>query len=581
MSMKRYSHSKEGDIVGNKPVMLIVDDVEINRVVLTQFFQEEYNILEAENGKDALEIIEGQAVSIVLVDMVMPVMDGFQLLGILKTNDQYAGIPVVVMTANNDGDSEARAMEMGASDFITKPYNPTIVRCRIRNVMAREEIEWRRVEQVAQNRQLLEMHQRIELDSLTGIYNREAFYRRAGDMLQGHANTSYSIVYLDISCFKVINDLFRMETGNLILKTAAFYFSMFVGDTGICARIEADHFVLCVPADKLDMDKLIAGLDSTIQSLGISHHIHFYAGVYQVDNAFLPVDQMCDRAHMALNRIKGQYMTRYAFYDKGMRDQMIEEQMIVRNMEYALNEGQFVIVLQPMYNLNSKKIVGAEALVRWNHPKQQISPGKFIPIFESNGFIVRLDRYVWEQACITLRQQIDRGLDVVPVSVNVSRLNFYNSDFMDYLLSLVKKYDIEPRLLKLEITESAYMDNPHQLIAMVRAFRGQGFPVLMDDFGSGFSSLNMLKDLPVDVLKIDMAFVREVGRSSRAGAIMESIVDLGGRLNMEVVVEGVETQEQVDFLERIGCHDIQGYYFAKPLDVESFMGLVERSQKGE
>ena len=565
----------------NKPVMLIVDDVEINRVVLKQFFQEEYQILEAENGQEAMAIIEAQPISIVLVDLVMPVMDGFQVLGILKKNDQFAGIPVVVMTANNDGDSEARAMEMGAADFITKPYNPTIVRCRIRNVMAREEIEWRRVAQVAQNRQLMEMHQQIELDSLTGIYNREAFYRRAGDLLQGHAKTLYSIIYLDISCFKVINDLFRIETGNLILKTAAVYFNMFVGETGLSARIEADHFVLCVPTAALDMEKLIAGLDNTIQSLGISHHIHFYAGVYQVDNAFLPVDQMCDRAHMALNKIKGQYMTRYAFYDKGMRDQMIEEQMIVRNMEYALAEGQFGIVLQPVYNLQTRKIIGAEALVRWNHPKKQISPGKFIPVFESNGFIVNLDRFVWEEACRNLRRQIDAGLKVVPISVNVSRLNFYNNDLLDFLLGLVKKYDIEPRLLKLEITESAYVDNPHQLIALVRAFRGHGFAVLMDDFGSGYSSLSMLKDLPVDVLKIDMAFVREVGRSSRAGAIMESIVELVSRLHMDVVVEGVETQEQVDFLSRIGCQEIQGYYFAKPLDQDTFMGLVERNQKGE
>ena len=330
----------------DKPVMLIVDDVEINRVVLTQFFQEEYQIMEAENGQEAMEIIEGQSVNIVLVDLVMPVMDGFQVLAMMKRNDQLAGIPVVVMTANNDGDSEARAMEMGAADFITKPYNPTIVRCRIRNVMAREENEWRKVAQMAQNRQLVEMHQHVEKDSLTGIYNREAFYRKAAELMQEHHQTGYSIVYLDISCFKVVNDLFRIETGNLILKTAAFYFNVLTGDGGLCARIEADHFALCQPTEKLDMDNLIAGLDSTIQSLGISHNILFYAGVYPVENVFLPVDQMCDRAHMALNRIKGRYMTRYAFYDKAMRDQMIEEQMIVRNMEDALHEGQFVINLQ-------------------------------------------------------------------------------------------------------------------------------------------------------------------------------------------------------------------------------------------
>ena len=562
----------------NKPVMLIVDDVEINRVVLTQFFQEEYQIIEAENGQEAMALIERQPVSIVLVDLVMPIMDGFQMISMMKRNDQFAGIPVVVMTANNDGDSEARAMEMGAADFITKPYNPTIVRCRIRNVMAREEIEWRRVAQVAQNRQLMEMHQYVEKDSLTGIYNREAFYRKAAELMQEHHQTRYSIVYLDISCFKVVNDLFRIETGNLILKTAAFYFNVLVGEEGLCARIEADHFALCVPTDKLDMDKTIAGLDSTIQSLGISHNVLFYAGIYPVDNVYLPLDQMCDRAHMALNRIKGRYMTRYAYYDKAMRDQMIEEQMIARNMEYALQEEQFVIHLQPIYETGANSIVGAEALVRWNYNKGQISPGKFIPIFENNGFIVRLDRFVWEEACKVLRAQIDAGLTPVPISVNLSRLNFYSQDLLDFLQELMKKYDLPAKLLKLEITESAYMDNPHQLIAIVRAFKGHGFSVLMDDFGSGYSSLSMLKDLPVDVLKIDMAFVQEVDKSSRAGAILESIVELGKHLRMEVVVEGVETREQVDFLEKIGCRLIQGYYFSKPLDKESFLGLIKRSQ---
>ena len=562
----------------DKPVMLIVDDVEINRVVLTQFFQEEYQIIEAENGQEAMALIEQQPVSIVLVDLVMPIMDGFQMISMMKRNDQFAGIPVVVMTANNDGDSEARAMEMGAADFITKPYNPTIVRCRIRNVMAREEIEWRRVAQVAQNRQLMEMHQYVEKDSLTGIYNREAFYRKAAELMQEHHQTRYSIVYLDISCFKVVNDLFRIETGNLILKTAAFYFNVLVGEEGLCARIEADHFALCVPTDKLDMDKTIAGLDSTIQSLGISHNVLFYAGIYPVDNVYLPLDQMCDRAHMALNRIKGRYMTRYAYYDKAMRDQMIEEQMIARNMEYALQEEQFVIHLQPIYETGANSIVGAEALVRWNYNKGQISPGKFIPIFENNGFIVRLDRFVWEEACKVLRAQIDAGLTPVPISVNLSRLNFYSQDLLDFLRELMKKYDLPAKLLKLEITESAYMDNPHQLIAIVRAFKGHGFSVLMDDFGSGYSSLSMLKDLPVDVLKIDMAFVQEVDKSSRAGAILESIVELGKHLRMEVVVEGVETREQVDFLEKIGCRLIQGYYFSKPLDKESFLGLIKRSQ---
>ena len=398
--------------------------------------------------------------------------------------------------------------------------------------------------------------------------------------MQLNADTAYDIVYLDISCFKAINDLFRIEMGNLILKTAAYYFKVIMGERGLCARIEADHFALCLPASQLNIDKLLAGLDNTVQSLGISHNILFYAGIYPVDNAFLPVDQMCDRAHMALNRVKGNYMTRYAYYDKSMRDLMLEEQMIVRDMEFALQEGQFCIYMQPVYNLRTNRIVSAEALVRWNHPTNgMISPGKFIPVFERNGFIVRLDRFVWEEACRFLRAQKDRGDKVVPVSVNVSRLNFYNPDLIEFLMQLVKKYELETWMLKLEVTESAYTDNPHQLMMVVRELRLHGFPVLMDDFGSGYSSLNMLKDLPVDVLKIDMGFVREIERSGRASAIIRSIVSMAQDLDMGIVMEGVETKPQVDFLGSIGCEEIQGYYFSRPLPEKEFDGLLIRDQQ--
>ena len=254
--------------------------------------------------------------------------------------------------------------------------------------------------------------------------------------------------------------------------------------------------------------------------------------------------------------------------------------MIVRDMEFALQEGQFCIYMQPVYNLRTNRIVSAEALVRWNHPTNgTISPGKFIPVFERNGFIVRLDRFVWEEACRFLRAKKDRGDKVIPVSVNVSRLNFYNLDLIEYLMQLVKKYELETWMLKLEVTESAYTDNPHQLMMVVRELRLHGFPVLMDDFGSGYSSLNMLKDLPVDVLKIDMGFVREIERSGRASAIIRSIVSMAQNLDMGIVVEGVETKPQVDFLGSIGCEKIQGYYFSRPLPEKEFDGLLIRDQQ--
>lgn len=560
-----------------KPIMLIVDDVEINRVILSQFFQDEYSILEAVDGKEALDILESCRVSIILAELVMPIMDGFELLSALRRESAYAEVPVIVMTSRSDGDNEARAMEMGAADFITKPFNPTIVRCRVKNVMARLENEWRKLEQAAKDRQLREMHRYIERDALTGLYNRETFYRKSASLMQASSGTSFDIIYFDISCFKVINDLFQTETGNLILKTAAYYFQAIIGEEGICGRIEADHFAVCLPANKLHIGRLMEGLDNTMQSLGISHNILFFAGIYPVSNSFLPVDQMCDRAHMALNKVKGNYMTRYAYYDKSMRDLMLQEQMIVRDMELALQEKQFCIYLQPIYSLKTNHVVSAEALVRWNHPVNgTISPAHFVPVFERNGFIVRLDRFVWEEVCRFLKSQRDRGAPIVPVSVNVSRLHFYNMDLLDYLMRLLSQYELTPDMLKLEITESAYTDNPQQIITVIKEFRAKGFRVLMDDFGSGYSSLNMLKNLPVDILKIDMAFVQEVENSARANAILRFIMELSEALEMGVVVEGVETKPQIDILAALGCEDIQGFYFSRPLPVPDFSRLLDK-----
>ena len=556
--------------------MLIVDDVEINRVILSQFFQDDYAIVLAENGKQAWDIVRKEPVNIVLADLVMPVMDGFTLLSLIKKDERTANIPVIVMTGSSDSDNEVRAMEMGAADFITKPYHPTIVRYRVRNVMARLENEWRKLEQAAKDRQLSEIHRYVDRDALTDLYNRESFYRRAAENMQSSMDVPYDIIYLDISCFKIINDLFRMETGNIILKTAAYYFRAVVGEDGIVGRLEADHFALCMPAEQFDPDTFFDGLESTVRSLGISHNIVFYAGIYPVEDAFLPVDQMCDRARLALERVRGSYVKRYAFYDKSMREQMLEEQMLVRDMEFALQDHQFCFFLQPIYNLHTNEVVSAEALVRWNHPTEGvISPGKFIPIFERNGFIVRLDRYTWESVCQYLRKELDQHGHVVPISANVSRLNFYNEDLLEYLLSLIGKYQLEPWMLRLEVTESAYTENPRQIAAVIQKFQEKGFQVLMDDFGSGFSSLNMLKNLSMDVLKIDMDFVPDIDKkNSRAQIIMKDVVRMAQELKTDIIVEGVETKDQIDYLDSIGCEKIQGYYYSRPVPQEDFEKLL-------
>ena len=560
-----------------KPVMMIVDDEEMHRAVLAQFFQAEYELLEATNGSDVMALLAEKRVDVILLDLVMPGMDGFALLAALKRDERLAAIPVIVTTARSERAAEVRAMEMGAADFITKPYHPAIVCCRVKNVMARMENEWRKLEQAARERQILEMRHHIEIDALTGIYNREAFYEKTVELLQQNSGMRYNLLYFDINCFKIINDLFHVETGNLILKTAGTYFKTITEGIGLAGHMEADHFAVCMPDDMLDIDILLEGIDNAIFSLGIKNNILFYAGIYSVDDVLLPVDQMCDRAHMALNTIKGRYKTRYAYYDEKMRETLLEEQMMLREMEFALSEGQFCVYYQPVYSIKAGRAVSAEALVRWRHPAAGlIPPVRFVPLFERNGFVVRLDRFAWEDVCCMLSSRIRAGLPVVPVSVNVSRLNFYDSDFCDTVVSLLKKYDLDPSLLRLEITESAYTDNPTQLMNVLKKLQSLGLKILMDDFGSGYSSLNMLRNLAVDILKIDMSFVRDLENSQRAPAILRRVVEMAHDLRMGIVVEGVETKAQLDFLSSIGCDKIQGYYFAKPMPQKDFLARIEK-----
>lgn len=559
-----------------KPVMLIVDNIEINRTVLGKVFGDDYGILEAESGQDALAVLSSKTVNVVLLALDMPEMDGFAFLSLMRRTGKFSEIPVVATMERIDHESEAKAMELGAADFITKPYHPTVVRCRVRNVLGRHENEWRKLIQVAQDQEIVEMQRYMETDTLTGLYNRDSFYRKAAEVMKGNTGTLYDIVYLDISCFKIINSLFHMETGNVILKAAGFYFSAAVGEKGVAARLEADHFAMCIPDSRLKIEGFMQGLDDNMKTLGINHNIRFFAGIYPVHDPFLPVDRMCDWAHMALNKIKGSFVKRYAYYDDSMWEVMLREQTLVRDMEIGLHERQFRIYMQAVYNLEQRKIVGAEALVRWIHPViGTILPAYFIPLFERNGFITRMDRYVWERVCQFLKDQKDKLGTVVPVSVNVSRLNFYNLDLLQFLLSLVEKYGLEPWMLKLEITETAYMDEPEKIISVIKEFRAQGFVILMDDFGSGHSSLSMLKNLPVDVLKLDMSFAHEVSHSRRVNAILKFIMSLSRELDMQVIVEGVETKKQLDIVSELGCQDIQGYYFSRPLPADEFMKVLE------
>ncbi|MEG1683869.1 MAG: EAL domain-containing protein, partial [Oscillospiraceae bacterium] len=556
----------------NRETLLIVEASAVNRAVLAESFAAEYQLVEVGDGRGALALLRERPGEIfaVLLAVHMPRMDGFAVLEEMKRDPLLAELPVVMVTALDEPENEARALQCGATDFVGKPLVPAVLLQRVRNVACR-----RRLERALSEKMLTELDYRANHDPLTGIYNKEAFYRMTTELLQKNPGRKFVLLRWNIERFKLINELFGKEAGDSILRRMAETFQNKMPAVGTYGRLEADHFAICLPMEFLDAPRFLAQTGALIETLDIHYAVSVDFGIYEIDDPGIPVDQMCDRANLALQTIKGKYKQHYALYNDDMRQTMLREQEIRSEMAEALTNRHFQVFLQPIYSLSTGRAVSAEALVRWRHPQRgMISPGEFIPLFEKSGFIAELDRYVWEEVCRYLEQRKELGLTRLPISVNASRMSLYSPDFLDQVVALTEEYGVEPALFKLEITETAYAADPAQLMQTTRKLQAAGFPVLMDDFGSGYSSLNTLKDLPVDILKIDMKFLEGFECGGRVGTVLISVLRMAKWLNLPVIAEGVETEEQLAFLRSAGCDLIQGFCFARPMAMEEFEDYI-------
>ena len=552
--------------MGLRKKILIVEDNEFNRALLVEILSSQYETLEAENGKVGLEILEREkeAVSLILLDIVMPVMNGYEFLDALKANPAIASIPVIVTTQNEGENDEIAALERGASDFVAKPYKAKVILRRVASII-----------HLRENATMLNLFQK---DRTTGLLSKEYFCQQAEKILRSNPDKTYDIICSDVENFKLINDAFGMQGGNKVLKTMGGICQKST-DTlgGICSRFHADQFVSMIEHTEGYSDELYEALTAeTREKCGISNIVIKW-GIYQTGDRKISVEQMYDWALQGARSIKGQYGRYYAFYDDKLRSEMLRDQAILDCMEEALEQGQFQVKLQPKYKAAGGLFTDAEALVRWCHPEWGMqSPAVFIPLFERNGFITKLDQYVWEKVCQLMQQWDKEGLEPVNISINVSRADVYNVNLVDTLLDLVKRYNIAPKRLHLEITESVYTESPEDIIQNVTRLREKGFVVEMDDFGSGYSSLNMLNRMPMDILKLDMQFIRTEMEMPESRRTLRYIIGLAHWLNLSVVAEGVETKEQLEHLRNLGCDYIQGYYLAKPMDPADFEELFRQ-----
>lgn len=417
-------------------------------------------------------------------------------------------------------------------------------------------------------------HYNITHDKQTNVLTRISFLEAVGKKLRESNDEQFYMVVSNIKDFKLYNELFGVEKGDELLKMEAELLKKGGLSDTLIGRISGDEFAILVHKQFFDEKLFIDGINEMKNRFNSPlYNLYIYVGVYEINNDFDErIEEpsiLCDKARMAINSIKGDYNQIIAFYDDKLLNKAMKERKIINEFENALKENQFCIYLQPQVSTEGK-IYGAEALVRWQHPEDGlIFPGDFIEVLEKTGLIYKLDVYVWKQAVKKLREWKDRNIEYY-ISVNVSVKDFYYINIYNTLVGLVEEYGIDPKKLRIEITETVLMSQFVEHKTMLDELRKYGFILEMDDFGSGYSSLNMLKNIDVDVIKIDMCFMRDNEREEKNNRILKSIINLINNLNIEVITEGVETKEQVDNVDGMGCSMFQGYYFDKPMPVESF-----------
>ncbi|MDE6984449.1 MAG: EAL domain-containing protein, partial [Lachnospiraceae bacterium] len=479
-----------------KDTILLVDDEKMIKQRLKDAICKDFDILEASNGLEALKVLSANSdkVAVIVLDLVMPVMDGLQFMETFRRYREYDNIPVIVATSNEDWHTEQRCLEAGVWDFVMKPYNPDLLRFRIKNVIDR-------------SRMIM-----VERDTVTGLYTKYKFYRAVHSILSEETDDTFAFVRIDIDRFKMINNFYGVKEGDRVLQSVASELRRIstAFDRFVYGRVENDVFAVCMPFQEENIELLVKALQINLRRVNKDYNIKISCGVYVINDDAMEVSEMYDRAFLAAKSCKGKFSQSIAYYNESMVENMRQEQFVINEVNRAIDEEQFEVYLQPKIDLTTDCSYGAEALVRWKHPeKGMIAPDEFIPVYEKNGIIGKLDQYMWRSVCKLLRRWLDEGREPNPISVNVSRVNIYNPHLVKILRKLITEYQIPPELLNLELTESAFIEDQDLVMNTMSSLRRLGFKIMMDDFGSGYSSLNVLKDIEVDYLKVDMKFLQD------------------------------------------------------------------------
>ena len=550
---------EERHLAGNERLkVLIVESPEVKLTELKEFISPVYDALVVSNVKDALSFILDSENKISAGIFYIGIAE--ELLRAIRQSPKLQNFAVLIATDAENSKLEDRMLDLGAIDFLKTPFNKRRVLNRLKTAVKLSDA----------NRIINE----LERDELTGLFTRQAFLRKAEEIRQKNPDKNYCIIAFDFNNFKFSNTLYGENKCNEFLAYAGRHLNRAVYKA-LAGRFGGDQFVLFYEyEDGVNLEHLSQIRDIILNSAPIPHQI-VKTGIYAPIDPELSMVVCCDRAFLAIKKIKGSYGKDIVFYESSMQSELLSEQRITETMERGLKEEQFQVFYQPKHEAITEKIVGAEALVRWNHPEYGfMSPGQFIPLFERNGFITKLDAFILERVCQDINHWKQEGLPIVPVSVNVSRRDFIEPGCIEEQYNTIEKYHIEHELLHMEVTESLYSENMELIISQVKKTQERGHMIEMDDFGSGYSSLGLLSTFPIDILKLDISFVRNLKSNE---IIIENIIKMAHRMGLLTVAEGVEELEQLKTLQYLGCDYIQGYYYSQPLPIKKFEAYLKKS----
>lgn len=537
--------------------ILIVENNEENKSDLIQIISPFYEVVTTTPEQAFLFIKENlQNVATAIIEIREAAAIVEQLRGFIPTEK----FPVLISTDIDNSELENQLLDLDVTDFLKKPYDSRRVLNRLKTAIRLSHA----------NKAIDE----LERDELTGLFTRKAFLLKVEEFISHNREKNFCIIAFDFDNFKSSNSLYGVEKCNEFLAYSAREM-MKAMPAGIAGRYGGDQFILFYEYnEQVNTERLTHIVKLILDKAPIPHQI-VKMGVYAPIDCELPLVICCDRAFLSISRIKGKYGKDLAFFEDELQNQLLNEQRIIETMERALEESQFQVFYQPKHETVSGHIAGAEALVRWNHPEYGfMSPASFIPLFERNGFITKLDAFVLEQVCKDIKRWEQNGLPLVPISVNVSRRDFLETGCIENQFKIIDEYKVDHSLLHMEVTESLYSENTDLIISQVKKTQNMGFSIEMDDFGSGYSSLGSLATFPLNILKLDISFVRNIIKNE---IVIENIIKMAHRMGLLTIAEGAETIEQYKILKTLGCDYIQGFYFSKPLSCHDFEAYLKKS----